>query len=82
MIPNYKLDATVALTNKVSTTPVREAGRPQAVFVTERLMDRVARELKIDAAELRSRNIIQPQQMPYAVGLTFRDGKPLCDSGD
>jgi hypothetical protein len=38
--------------------------------------------LKIDAAELRSRNIIQPQQMPYAVGLTFRDGKPLCDSGD
>jgi carbon-monoxide dehydrogenase large subunit len=73
----------VALTNKVPTTPVRGAGRPQAVFAMERLMDRVARELDIDRAEVRRRNFIQPEQMPYEVGLIFRDGKPLVyDSGD
>jgi carbon-monoxide dehydrogenase large subunit len=83
VIPNYALDIKVVLTNKVATTPVRGAGRPQAVFAMERLMDRVAHELKLDPAEVRFRNFIQPQQMPYAVGLTFRDGKPLVyDSGD
>jgi carbon-monoxide dehydrogenase large subunit len=83
VIPAYALDVTVAITNKVATTPVRGAGRPQAVFAMERLMDRVAHELKIDPAEVRSRNLIQPEQMPYSVGLTFRDGKPLIyDSGD
>jgi carbon-monoxide dehydrogenase large subunit len=83
VVPAYALDVTVALTNKVATTPVRGAGRPQAVFAMERLMDRVARELKLDPADVRFRNFIQPAQMPYAVGLTFRDGKPLIyDSGD
>jgi CO/xanthine dehydrogenase Mo-binding subunit len=49
----------------------------------ERLMDRAARELAIDPAEIRRRNLIQPEQMPYPVGLTFRDGKPVVyDSGD
>jgi carbon-monoxide dehydrogenase large subunit len=83
VLPAYELDVAVAYTNKVPTTPVRGAGRPQAVFVMERLLDRAARELKIDAAELRRRNLIQPEQMPYKVGLTFRDGKPVVyDSGD
>jgi carbon-monoxide dehydrogenase large subunit len=49
----------------------------------ERLMDRVANELSIDRAELRARNIIQPEQMPYSPGLIFRDGKPMVyASGD
>ncbi len=83
VLPAYELDVTVAYTNKVATTPVRGAGRPQAVFAIERLLDRAARELNIDPAELRRRNLIQPAQMPYAVGLTFRDGKPVVyDSGD
>jgi carbon-monoxide dehydrogenase large subunit len=83
VVPAYKIESTVALTNRVPTTVVRGAGRPQAVFAMERLMDRVARELNIDRAELRARNIIQPNQMPYAPGLTFRDGKPLVyASGD
>jgi aerobic carbon-monoxide dehydrogenase large subunit len=83
VIPSYCLDVTVALTNKIATTPVRGAGRPQAVFAIERLLDRAADALGLDRAEIRSRNFIQPQQMPYAVGLTFRDGKPLVyDSGD
>jgi carbon-monoxide dehydrogenase large subunit len=83
VLPAYELDVTVAYTNKVPTTPVRGAGRPQAVFAMERLMDRAARELRLDPAEIRRRNLILPSQMPYAVGLTFRDGKPVVyDSGD
>jgi carbon-monoxide dehydrogenase large subunit len=81
VVPNYRLECTVAITNKVATTPVRGAGRPQAVFAMERLMDRVARELKLDRAEVRRRNFIQPEQMPYAVGLIFRDGMPLVYHG-
>jgi carbon-monoxide dehydrogenase large subunit len=83
VVPAYRLETTVVLTNKVPTTPVRGAGRPQAVFAMERLMDRVARELQLDRAEVRRRNFIKPEQMPYEVGLIFRDGKPLIyDSGD
>src|SRR5215470_12849708 len=79
----FRFEATVVLTNRVPTTVVRGAGRPQAVFAMERLMDRVARELAIDRAELRRRNMIRPEQMPYSVGLVFRDGKPLVyASGD
>ena len=83
VLPAYALDVTVAYTNKVPTTPVRGAGRPQAVFAMERLMDSAARELGMDPAEIRRRNLIQKSQMPYPVGLTFRDGKPVVyDSGD
>jgi len=83
IVPSFKLVVTVALTNKVATTPVRGAGRPQAVFAMERLMDAAARATGIDAAELRARNLIPPEQMPYKVGLVFRDGKPVVyDSGD
>ena len=83
VVPAYKIETTVALTNRVPTTVVRGAGRPQAVFAMERLLDRVANELKLDRNEVRARNMIQAEQMPYAPGLTFRDGKPLVYvSGD
>src|SRR5260221_10722491 len=83
VVPAFRFETTVVLTNRVPTTVVRGAGRPQAVFAMERLMDRVARELAIDRAELRRRNMIRPEQMPYSVGLVFRDGKPLVyASGD
>jgi carbon-monoxide dehydrogenase large subunit len=83
VLPAYELEVTVAYTNKVATTPVRGAGRPQAVFAMERLLDRAARELGIDPADIRRHNLIQKSQMPYPVGLTFRDGKPVVyDSGD
>jgi carbon-monoxide dehydrogenase large subunit len=81
VVPAYRMEATVVLTNRVPTTVVRGAGRPQAVFAMERLMDRVARELNLDRAELRRRNMIGPEQMPYSVGLVFRDGKPLVYAG-
>ena len=65
VIPNFKLDVLSVFTNKIQTTPVRGAGRPEAVVTMERLMDRVARELKLDPAEVRRRNFIRPEQMPY-----------------
>ncbi|OGA53818.1 MAG: dehydrogenase [Betaproteobacteria bacterium RIFCSPLOWO2_12_FULL_62_58] len=83
VIPNFKLDVVSVFTNKIQTTPVRGAGRPEAVVTMERLMDRVARELKLDPAEVRRRNFIRPEQMPYNVGIIFRDGRPVTyDSGD
>jgi carbon-monoxide dehydrogenase large subunit len=83
VIPHFKLDVVSVFTNKIQTTPVRGAGRPEAVTAMERLMDRVARELKLDPAEVRRRNFIRPEQMPYKVGIIFRDGRPVTyDSGD
>ena len=83
VVPAYRLETTVVLTNKVQGTPVRGAGRPQAVFAMERLMDAAAGVIGIDAGEIRRRNLIRSDQMPYDVGLTFRDGKPVTyDSGD
>ena len=66
VVPAYQLEITVALTNRVPTTVVRGAGRPQAVFAMERLMDRVARELKLDRAEVRA-----PQHDPARADALF-----------
>ena len=83
IIPAFHIELHSVLTNKVMATPVRGAGRPEGVVVMERLMDRVAREFKLDPAEVRRRNFIQPSQMPYNVGVVFRDGKQVVyDSGD
>jgi carbon-monoxide dehydrogenase large subunit len=83
VLPAYRLELIVAMTNKVTCSPVRGAGRPQGCFVMERMMDRVAHELRLDRGEVRRRNFIQPEQMPYNIGLVFRDGKPaIYDSGN
>ncbi len=83
VVPNYRMETTVGFTNKIHVTPVRGAGRPQAVLTMERLMDKGATSLGLDPAELRRRNLIPADQMPYKVGLVFRDGKPVMyDSGD
>jgi carbon-monoxide dehydrogenase large subunit len=83
VIPAYKLELNAVYTNMISTTPVRGAGRPQGVFVMERMMDRLAQSLGLDPAEVRRRNFITPAQMPYKVGIISRDGRPVTyDSGD
>jgi carbon-monoxide dehydrogenase large subunit len=82
-VPAYRMNIRLALTNKVPVTPVRGAGHPQAAFVTERLMDRVAIELGLDRAEIRRRNLIPGEAMPYTKPLKTRGGMPvLLDSGD
>ena len=59
------------LTNTHCTSPYRGAGRPEASYMIERLVDIAADELKIDPAELRRRNTIPPDSMPYKTPLTF-----------
>jgi carbon-monoxide dehydrogenase large subunit len=82
-IPNIHTELIACYTNAVPTSSVRGAGRPQAVFAMERMMDRIAEYLDIDPAELRRRNLIPPEEFPYQVGIMFRDGSPLTyDSGD
>ncbi len=53
------------LTNTTPLGAYRGAGRPEAIYIIERLMDAAARQLKLDPAELRRRNMIRPEQMPY-----------------
>ena len=82
-IPNYETDCKVVLTNRTPNAPYRGAGRPEVGFAMERAVDLVANHLDLDPAEVRFRNMIQPQDMPYEVGLTYRDGVPMVyDSGD
>jgi carbon-monoxide dehydrogenase large subunit len=83
-IANYHAEYKAVFTNKTQTSPYRGAGRPHGVFVMERLMDRVARELGIDRAEVRRRNFIQPHEFPYDLGgLIYQDGVRLVyDSGN
>ncbi len=73
----------VVFTNAVPTTPIRGAGRPYANFILERSMDCVARNLGLDRAEVRRRNLIRKEQMPYSTGGKLPNGKPVMfDSGD
>ena len=53
------------LTHTAPTAAYRGAGRPEAIYIIERLMDAAARKLAMDPAELRQRNLIRPEQMPY-----------------
>ncbi len=79
------LDVTVdaLFTNAVPTSPIRGAGRPSANFILERAMDCVARNLKLDRAEVRRVNFVRKEQMPYATGAKLPNGKPVMyDSGD
>ncbi len=79
----YRVEFQSLYTNTVIVTPYRGAGRPQGCFVMERVMDTIARELGLDRADVRERNFIQPDEMPYDHGLIFQDGRPLrYDSGD
>jgi carbon-monoxide dehydrogenase large subunit len=63
-------------TNKAPTGPYRGAGRPEATFLIERMMDQLAVELDMDPVELRQRNFVSPSEFPYtnAAGLTYDSG--------
>jgi CO/xanthine dehydrogenase Mo-binding subunit len=82
-LENYAYDFQAVYTNTVPTSPYRGAGRPQGVFVIERVLERIARELGLDRADVRRVNLIGPDEFPYDVGVTFQDGGPtIYDSGD
>jgi carbon-monoxide dehydrogenase large subunit len=75
-IPVASLHARAVFTNTVPTTTMRSSGRPEVNFALERLIDIAARALGIDRIELRRRNLVRPEQMPYsnAVGTTYDSG--------
>jgi carbon-monoxide dehydrogenase large subunit len=82
-VPHAAFDVQSVVTNKTPHAPYRGAGRPEAVFVMDRMIDLLGRELGVDPAELRRRNLVRPDEMPYDVGLLYRDGNPLVyDGGD
>lgn len=82
-VDNLRVEACVVATNKVPNAPYRGAGRPEAAHAMERMMDLVARELGLEAAEVRRRNMVRPEDMPYEVGIPYRDGEPIIyDTGD
>jgi carbon-monoxide dehydrogenase large subunit len=82
-LPTMSLDVKLALTNMTPVTPVRGAGRPQGTFAMERLLDRIARELDLDRVEVRRRNLIPADAMPYDTRIKTRDGAIMTyDSGD
>lgn len=63
-------------TNKATTAPYRGAGRPEATYILERTMDRIAHELALDPAEVRRRNFISPQAFPHTTvtGVVYDSG--------
>jgi carbon-monoxide dehydrogenase large subunit len=75
-IPAVKIDFVGVYTNKMATDAYRGAGRPEATYVIERLMDVVARELGVDRLELRLKHFPAPGDFPFATscGLTYDSG--------
>jgi carbon-monoxide dehydrogenase large subunit len=64
-IPAVAVTSSLVFSNTAPTVPYRGAGRPEAVYIMERLVDQAAREMRTDPAELRKRNLIRPEAYPY-----------------
>src|SRR5208337_4901713 len=76
MIPAYYGEAQIVLTNKVPHDAYRGASRPEAIYLLERAMDELARELGLDPVEIRLRNFIPKEDFPFksAGDLTYDTG--------
>jgi carbon-monoxide dehydrogenase large subunit len=83
IVPACHVTASLCLTNLTPAAPTRGAGRPQGTFVMERLLDAVAVRLGIARDEIRRRNLIPTEHMPYATEVRQRDGSEMVyDSGN
>lgn len=83
ILPHYKLRVSAVETNKVPTAAVRGAGYPEGCFAMERTLDAIARELGIDRADIRRRNMVPADAIPYETPMQARsDAKIVYDSGD
>ena len=82
-VPAVDVSLKIVFTNTTPNTPVRGAGRPYGIYAVERLIETISRNLKIDPAEVRRRNYVREEQMPYETGAHLRDGSPVkYDSGN
>ena len=84
-IKTIDLQFDAVLTNTAPTAAYRGAGRPEAIYLIERIFDAAARQLGLDPDEIRRRNLISPEQMPYtnAMGQVYDSGKfeSILDQG-
>lgn len=82
-IPNFEATSIVVMTNKTPMNPFRGVGHVQAAFTMERVIDKIARHLGLDPAEVRRRNMLAPDKFPYARGFAnVLAGEIVYDSGD
>jgi carbon-monoxide dehydrogenase large subunit len=76
-LPAIDVMSRMVFTNTPPTVPYRGAGRPEAIYMIERLVDQAAREMGIDKADLRRRNYLSPEDMPHHTATHF-----VYDSGE
>jgi aerobic carbon-monoxide dehydrogenase large subunit len=82
-VRNLTVDVQGVVTHKTPNAPYRGAGRPETVFAMDRAVDGLARQLGLDPAEIRRRNYLTERDLPWDLGMPYRDGNPLVyDSGD
>jgi carbon-monoxide dehydrogenase large subunit len=76
-VPYVDIDGRGVLSNKPPSAQYRGAGRPEICFALERALDIAAHKLGLDPFEIRRRNLIQPDEMPFPQGVPQRDGVPI-----
>ena len=81
-VPHYRAEVICVVTNKTPAGTYRAPGRFEATFVRERIVDMAARALALDPAEIRRRNFIPAEAMPYDLGTTTHGSRIVYDSGD
>jgi len=82
-VPAARIRGRAAITNKCIVAQYRGAGRPEASFALERSLDAAAAALGLTPEEIRRRNLLRAEDMPYARPLPYRDGVPISyDGGD
>jgi carbon-monoxide dehydrogenase large subunit len=82
VLPALEVEHQLVYTNAVPTGFIRGGGRPLGNYGMERVLDRLARKLELDPVELRRRNMIQPEQIPYTTGFPGGRSGYVYDSGD
>jgi carbon-monoxide dehydrogenase large subunit len=83
VVPALDVTIDVVFTNATPTGAIRGAGRPNATFAVERVLDAIARDTGLDRAEVRRRNFVPAEALPYQIDITGSDGRKITyDSGD
>ena len=82
VLPAMEIGYQLVYTNAVPSGFIRGGGRPLGNYAMERVMDRLARALEVDPVELRRRNLVQPEQIPYTTGFPAGRRGHVYDSGD
>ena len=76
-VAHYRSECVNVVTHKMFSAAYRAAGRPEAAFVMDRVLDIAARRLRMDPAEIRRRNLVPHAEMPFRPGLLYKDSVPV-----